>query len=69
MKKVAQPAQRVASATITWATPGTSGPSTPSQIPLANEVFSSSEAEVAKAQRIVDAMKQDPLFCAVRPGR
>ncbi|MEM7191910.1 MAG: CoA ester lyase, partial [Pseudomonadota bacterium] len=30
----------------------------PSQIPLANEVFSPSEAEVDKAQRIVDAMKQ-----------
>ena len=30
----------------------------PSQIPLANEVFSPGAAEVDKAQRIVDAMKQ-----------
>jgi malyl-CoA/(S)-citramalyl-CoA lyase len=30
----------------------------PSQIPLANEVFSPSEAEVKKAQRILEAMEQ-----------
>ena len=30
----------------------------PSQIPLANEVFSPSDAEVTKARRILEAMKQ-----------
>ena len=35
-----------------------SGRSIPSQIALANEVFSPSEAEMAKAKRILEAMVQ-----------